>query len=97
MKAVFKCDYCTFMGTKEEVREHEIKCSNNYDRKSCYTCAHRDGIKKVDDEWAYKCDIGKDIPPNRIYEFCPEYERKEKSTLFDNIFVNGLFGGFRGF
>ena len=37
MKPVFKCDYCQFMGTEEEVSEHEPKCFDNYDRRSCYT------------------------------------------------------------
>ena len=41
MKPVFKCDYCDKMGTEEEIREHEEKCTENYDKKSCYTCKHR--------------------------------------------------------
>ena len=97
MKPVFKCDYCNFMGTEEAVAAHEPKCHENYDMKSCYTCIHRDGIKRIDDEWAYKCKAERDIPANSIYQFCPKYERKEKTTLLDNIFTNGLFGGFGGF
>ena len=26
MKPVFKCDYCSKMGTEEEIREHEFNC-----------------------------------------------------------------------
>ena len=26
MKPVFKCEYCQFMGTEEEVSEHELNC-----------------------------------------------------------------------
>lgn len=84
------------MGTEEAVRIHEPECHKNYDMKNCHTCIHRDGIMKIDDEWAYKCKAGIDIPANSICQFCPKYERKEKPTLFDNIFVNGLFGGFGG-
>ena len=42
MKPVFKCEYCTFMGTEEEVKTHEDTCANNYDKKSCFTCQHRE-------------------------------------------------------
>lgn len=41
MKPVFKCKYCTFMGTEEQVRAHEDTCTNNYDKKSCFTCKHK--------------------------------------------------------
>ena len=96
MKPVFKCDYCTFMGTEEEVAKHEPECYENYNMKSCYTCIHKDGIMKTGEDWSYKCKAGLDIPANSIYKFCSKYERKEKSTLFDNIFTNGIFGGFGG-
>jgi hypothetical protein len=79
MQQVFKCDYCKFMGTEQEVREHEVKCFDNYDRKSCFTCVHKiiSGIN-------YKCDCGKEIPEGQIFEFCDKYERKEKpEPLFD--------------
>ena len=37
MKPVFKCEYCTFMGTEEEVKAHEDTCFENYDKKSLYS------------------------------------------------------------
>ena len=87
MKPVFKCDYCSFMGT-EEVTEHEPKCLDNYDRKSCLTCKHQ-SLKNVKQ---YKCAGGKEIPENKIFEFCPQYERKETPKHdFSNIFGN-IFG-----
>lgn len=91
MKPVFKCDYCNFMGTEEEVREHEPKCIYNYDRKSCYTCKHRNGLTKTkDNEITYKCMLDKDIPFKSVYEFCPEYERKEINPLVD-LLTNSWF------
>ena len=90
MKPVFKCDYCPKMGTKEEIREHEPICMDNYDRKSCYTCVHKT-MKSKDKQWYYECKIGKEIPKGKIFEFCPSYERKEKTDnplcdLFGDIF-----------
>ena len=29
MKPVYKCDYCSFMGTAEEVEKHEPQCMEN--------------------------------------------------------------------
>lgn len=90
MQPVFKCDYCDFMGVEDKVREHELHCCDNYDRKNCFTCKHAGfaNIKQL------KCDRGIDIPENKIYEFCGKYERKEKtgSPIYD-VFDN-LFGGF---
>lgn len=94
MKPVFKCDYCKFMGTEEEVKEHEPKCINNYDRKSCYTCVHK-MMKSKDKQWCYECKLGKEITVGTIYEFCPQYERRETpytvgEALFGNWFNFGL-------
>lgn len=89
MKPVFKCDYCIFMGTEEEVREHEPKCSDNYDRRSCLTCKH----KKFKTIKQYECALDKEIPEGKIFEFCGGYERKEKSgDAYSDIFAN-FFGG----
>lgn len=90
MKPVFKCDYCSKMGTEEEIKEHELKCTDNYDRRSCYTCVHKK--TKIDDsQWYYECEAGKEVPKGKIFEFCPSYERKKKSNMFDGLF-GGLFG-----
>lgn len=90
MKPVFKCDYCKFMGTEEEVKKHENDCQDNYDRKSCYTCTHRitnftDGIP------TFECKMKINIPKGKIIAFCDSYERKDKSDnplteLFENLF-----------
>ena len=91
MKPVFKCDSCKFMGTEEEVREHEPKCIDNYDRRSCYTCIHKK-LEPREKQWCYKCKAGKEIPDGKFFELCPQYERKEKP---DNL-LDGLFGGIFG-
>lgn len=75
MKPVYKCDYCSFMGTEEEVKEHEPNCNENYDMRSCYTCKNRgraifkkeDNINRV----KYECDAGNDVPHNK-YTGCPK-------------------------
>lgn len=86
MQPVYKCDYCNHMGTEEDVAEHEIQCTKNYNRKSCHTCAHK-SIQKDNNEWCYQCKIGKDIPKGHLIEFCPNYERKEEEpSIFGNIF-----------
>lgn len=105
MKPVFKCDYCSKMGTEEEIREHEIMCTDNYDRRSCYTCMHKKIgkiiNKNVDDIingkalTVYECRLGKEIPEGKIFEFCNSYERKEETGnplgyLFGDMF--DIFG-----
>lgn len=89
MKPVFKCDYCDFMGTEDKVKEHEPTCTENYDRKSCWTCQHK-GYKNLNQ---FSCACGKEIPENKIFEFCPQYERKEKSEYPLVDIFGGLFGG----
>ena len=88
MKPVYKCDYCDYMNTEDKVREHEITCTENYTRKSCFTCQHSSWRSAKQ----YKCACGKEIPEGQIFEFCPQYERKEKS---DNPLVD-LFGDLFG-
>ena len=80
------------MGTEEEVREHELECLDNYDRRSCFTCVHKELGRVTNSIITYKCKAGKEIPEGKYIEFCPQYERKEKS---DNLFSD-LFG-FKGF
>ena len=97
MKPVYKCDYCSFMGAEEEVREYEQKCIENYDNKGCYTCKHRgkmifreSDINKI----KYECELGKDVPIGYVMKYCDLYERKEKEEYKD--LVSGLFGGLFG-
>lgn len=88
MKPVFKCEYCNFMGTEEEVAAHEDKCYDNYDRKSCMTCKYR----KYKNMNQFGCDVGKEIPEGQMFEFCDKYERKEKSNNPMSDLFGGLFG-----
>lgn len=88
MKPVFKCDYCSKMGTEEEIREHEPKCFDNYDRRSCFTCTH-----KAFKGHNYECKVGVEIPEGKLIEFCKSYERKEKNPLLNDLFGN-MFGGY---
>ena len=94
MKPVFKCDYCSKMGTEEEIREHEPICMDNYDRKSCYTCKHKQYVPR-DKQWCYECKAGKEIPEGKIFEFCEYYEMRE---LTANTFreLGNIFGSWFG-
>ena len=95
MKQVYKCDYCSFMGTEDEVREHELICIDNYDRKSCFTCIHKKfGRINENGSATYECKAGKEIPEGKYFEFCPKYERKEKGEYSD--LVDAMFGGLFG-
>lgn len=89
MKPLFKCEYCAFYGTEEEVREHEPNCYDNYDKRSCYTCQY----KRYKNLKQFECTCGKEIPEGKIFEFCGNYERKEKSELSYSDVFKDLFGG----
>ena len=93
MKPVFKCDYCSKMGTEEEIREHEANCFDNYDRKSCFTCIHKH-TKYGEAGPAYECDAGIEIPKGKLFEFCDSYERKEKTNPIKDVFGDLLGFGF---
>lgn len=96
MKPVFKCDYCQFMGTEEEVSKHEPRCFNNYDRKSCYTCVHRGELNMVNGLLNYKCKKCVPIPRGTILEFCEYYERAPKPDTPWLDATRGLFDKFQG-
>lgn len=87
MKPVYKCEYCKFMGSEEEVLKHEDTCIDNYDKRSCTTCKHR---KLLSSPFRYGCDNGIEIPEGKMYQNCNGYERKEKAE-FD--FFGDIFGG----
>ena len=40
MKQAYKCEYCHFMGSGEEVSNHEEDCVYNPKNKSCATCVY---------------------------------------------------------
>lgn len=95
MKPAFKCEYCKFIGTEEEVRKHEADCYDNYDLRGCNTCTHKKTYSSKSKEilWNYKCDCGVEIPEGKMMVNCIKYERKEKMDFVDDLF-GGLFGGF---
>lgn len=91
MKPIFRCEYCNFTGTEEEILKHEDECFDNYTKRSCWSCQHR-CLKSLTE---IKCGVGQDIPSGQIMQFCPKYERKEKPDYgsgLNNIFGN-MFGG----
>ena len=94
MKAVFKCDYCDFMGIEEEVKQHESECYSNYTLRSCTTCAHKKNSYTTNSVLGlcYKCNCGIEIPEGKMMVSCKSYERKENDVL-DSLF-GGLFGGY---
>ena len=89
MKPVFKCEYCSKMGTEEEIKEHEPNCLDNYDKRSCYTCMHKK-IKTKDGECFLECEAGCKIPKGKFFEFCTSYERKEKPETIGDFFSDFL-------
>ena len=91
MKPVFKCEYCDFMGTKEDVEKHESECVDNYDKRSCMTCKY----VRYKNFNSCECITGKIIPEGKMFEYCPSYERKEKTDYKGTI--NDLFGGIFNF
>lgn len=88
MKPVFKCDYCKFVGTEEEVKEHEQNCMCNYNRNSCHTCEYKEVDFNKNGKIIYKCKVDMDIPEGKIYEFCKSYKEKKRSNYFDDLFGN---------
>ena len=96
MKPVFKCEYCTFMGTEDEVYKHEEEeCLDNYTKKSCTTCNHKETYFPKEMRrltMCYKCKCGIEIPEGKMMVNCKSYERKKKNDFVGDMF-GGLFGG----
>lgn len=80
MKPVFKCDYCSQMGTEEEIKEHEQNCINNYSKRSCYTCENK-MIRPASRGRCLKCKLGKEIPNGSVIEFCEHYNKKKENQF----------------
>lgn len=91
MKPVFKCDYCKFIGTKEEVEKHESECRDDYTKKSCYTCKSRKTF--LNPKLRFGCEKGQEIPEGCIIENCSVYERKEKDNMNASEILGSFFGG----
>lgn len=89
MKPVYKCDYCSFMGTEEETKEHELTCI--YGQRSCYTCKHKRTLSFTKDCVKYKCEKGRDIPEGMIFKFCDLYEQNDYSKAINDTDIFGSF------
>ena len=104
MKQVFKCDFCSFMGTKKDVKDHESKCTSNYNLRSCYTCKHAHiHFGKDYKSFLYECKKGKELPENHFCKHCDQYEDKEDRTTpnspyskYANFFGDIFGSNFRG-
>lgn len=89
MKQLFRCEYCSKVGTEEEIREHEETCVYNYNKKSCWTCKHKNNLC-----FKFACKLNKEIPEGKYIEQCDKYEDNEKNhtteesltSMFNNIF-----------
>lgn len=88
MKQLFRCEYCTEVGTEEEIVKHEQECIYNYNRRSCFTCAHKKG-----NYLAITCDLGRELESGKYMEGCSKYEWDEKNHTGKNAFGGNLFGG----
>lgn len=89
MKPIYRCEYCDFTGTEEEVLKHEEDCAKNYHLKGCYTCKHcsTDGFKTV------KCKSGTEIPEGKYVKGCPNHEVGEMEVIgFMGAFMNVFRG-----
>ena len=89
MKQIFRCEYCDKLGIAEEIEQHELSCVNNYNNRSCYTCAFAENHIT-----SFTCKQGKELPLGKIYESCPAYEWDKKDhTTCNPVPFNNLFGG----
>lgn len=91
MKQIFRCEYCSEIGTAEEIEKHEAECICNYNKKSCLTCKHASrGLT------TYTCNIGRQIPEGKYIEECRYYEWDGKDHTTRNFFNGSIFGGLFG-
>lgn len=94
MKAVFKCDYCDFMGIEEEVKQHESECYHNYDLKSCTTCAYKKSYPSKETLGLnFKCSCGLELPEGKMMINCKKHKREEDTDILNDLF-GGLLGRF---
>jgi len=99
MKPLYRCDYCSEIGTEEEIKKHEATCTKNYNLKSCWTCKHYGGIKSWKDinSLQVSCKLGVEISVNTVPQNCPSYERYKEddkspyAKLSRTIFGSYLF------
>ena len=84
MKPVFKCEYCDYINTEDNVLEHENICSNNYTKRSCLSCKY----KKFKTLKQLECEKGKELKENSYLENCELYEHKETRDYKENLITN---------
>jgi hypothetical protein len=90
MKQLFRCEYCTEVGTEEEILKHEETCIWNYTKRTCYTCRHANrNIMK------FTCCAGRDLEEGKYMEGCSSWDRDDRDHTiknpFGSIFGSGLF------
>lgn len=89
MVALYRCSYCDFIGSMEEVAAHEVECFKNPNNRGCMTCAHCSKMMTY-----VKCKKGKEIEEGKYIQQCPLYEdgQPTNDSIFGNLFGN-LFDG----
>ena len=88
MKQLFRCEYCTEVGTEEEIIKHEEECLYNYTKKSCWTCKHKEGSFMT-----LKCNAGVELESGKYMECCSKYAWDEKDYTSKSTFAKILNGG----
>ena len=88
MKQLYKCEYCNFIGTEEEVKKHEEICELNSINKDCMSCKHKKFVGMN-----IECGAGKEIPAGKMYQCCDLHERKEEYVSLNDI-LRSPFGRF---
>lgn len=82
MISLYRCDYCDFIGSSEEVIQHETTCIKNPARCSCNYCEYAffPTSKTV------KCDLNKEkIDDNHILINCDAFKAKDFSNPFKTL------------
>ena len=72
MKAIYKCDYCSVMSTKDFIKAHEDLCDFNPKNKTCATCKY------------YECTQG--AFEHRSCKLNAFEEQSNLCGVFDNTF-----------
>ncbi len=77
MKPIYRCDYCDYMGTENEVMAHEKTCVKNFNNKGCLTCV----FCKTDGMHGCECSKGQSIPEGKQLLYCDAYENGEPEVV----------------
>lgn len=90
MISLYKCDYCNFIGSEEEVYKHENICEHNPSRLNCSSCQYS-SFKTMKQ---YKCTLRpeREIPENQEFINCPDHSIREYPHTMKDIMGN-IFGG----